>query len=142
MLTAIVAAVHVATRALRRQPEALFLSLLCLLSGLVHFFGAPTPNPIELLIPPLMVAVWYAQLSLGGALRITGLLAASPKLDLAGCLLLGSASTVYGAAIVYVDGPGYLVAAAITLAFAAACLASAAAYLADLVRSRGKGPGL
>ena len=130
------------SRALRRQPEALFLALLCLLSGLVHFLGAPLPNPVEALINPLMVVVWYAQLTVGAALRAAGLLVSSPKLSLAGSLLLSTASLVYASAIVYVDGPGSVVAASITYAFFVTYLLVAAAYMGDLVRSRGQGPVL
>ena len=137
-----VLAVRATGRALRRQPEALFLALLCLLSGLVHFLGTPLPNPVEALIHPLMVVVWYAQLTVGAALRGAGLLVESPKLSLAGSLLLSTASLVYASAIVYVDGPGSVVAASVTYAFFVTYLLVAAAYMGDLIRSRGRGPVL
>ena len=131
------AATRSVTRVLRRQPEALFLAFLLLLSGLVYFFGAPVANPIHGLLPHLLVVLWYAELTLGGALRIGGLLAESPKLDLAGCLLLGAASFVYGSAIVYVDGPGFLVSASIVFALSVACLIRAWTYISDARRGRG-----
>jgi hypothetical protein len=126
-----------AARALRREPEALFLALLWLLSGLVYFFGAPFDNPIQALLPHLLVTLWYAELGIGGALRICGLLAESPKLDLAGCLLLGTASLVYGSATVYVDGPGFVISAAIIFALSAACFIRAWTYIGDARRGRG-----
>lgn len=125
-------------RALRRRPEALFLAVLLLISGLVFFFGTPANDPIQALLPQLLVTLWYAELSLGGALRLGGLLAESPKIDLAGCLLLGAACFVYGSAIVYVDGAGFLVSAVIIFALSAACLIRAWTYIGDVRRGRGE----
>lgn len=106
-------------------PFELFLSVLCLLSGLPMLLGLATPRSIEALLPWPVVRMWALALIVGSVSTSYGLLRASRVPAFTGLRLLGDASLIYAVAILIVAGWRGLLASMLTLAFATACLARA-----------------
>lgn len=107
------------------RPYELFISMLCLISGIPLVGGAPAPSSIEALLPPFLVRLWGFELLLGALLVAYGLVRPRTIWERVGHTLLGPAAVVYGLAIVTVLGMKGIVAAAITGSFGLAAITRA-----------------
>jgi len=109
------------------QPWALFIKALCLISGATTFVG-PAPGSIEATLPAPVVYLWSATLVIGASAGLYGLLRPHAwRVEIAGLIWLGTASVVYGLALLVrfqLDGA---VATAIVVGFGAAALTRALA---------------
>jgi hypothetical protein len=104
------------------QPWGIFIKFLCIVSGLATFVG-PRPGSLEATLPQALVFLWSFTLVLGASFALWGLL--RPKvwrLEVAGLIWLGTASIVYGVAILANAGFKGAVPGCIILGFGLAAL--------------------
>jgi hypothetical protein len=105
------------------HPFDIFLGGLCVLSGVPLLLAyTPQPDSLEALLPTWLVFTWGAELVIGGAALVAGVVWEWRTLQRFGLVLLGPAAIVYAIAIMLTAGRSGLVAAAIVLAFGLACL--------------------
>jgi hypothetical protein len=127
---------------LLQEPWALFVKIACVLSGASYLLQLSSPGAISRLLPPAVVALWNADLLLGGALGLAGLLRKVRRVEIAGLCLLGASTLVYATVILAIGGRRGIVAALLI------GLLGAAAYLRALglwatgatIRQRVTGP--
>lgn len=104
------------------QPWGIFVKVLCVISGLGTFVG-PQPGSLEATLPRALVFLWSITLVLGATFALCGLF--RPKvwrLEVAGLIWLGTASIVYGVAILAHAGWSGAVPGSIILGFGLASL--------------------
>lgn len=117
------------------NPFELFVGALCIISGLPSLIVGPPPTSLQALLPSAVTRLWGAELVIGGALIVIGVLTRRHRIERAGLFQLGPAAIAYGLAVAFVAGTGGAVAAAILLAFGLACLARGAVlWAADRMR--------
>ena len=109
------------------QPWAVFVKGLCIVSGLTTFAG-PAPGSIEATLPRAVTYAWSTTLVLGASASLYGLLRArGARLEIAGCIWLGTASLVYAGTLAVRLDAGSAVAAGIVAGFGLAALVRALA---------------
>jgi hypothetical protein len=77
------------------EPWALFIKAACIVSGGAYLAGL-TPRSIDVLLPAWLVAVWNAELVLGGLLGVAGLFRRWWRVEYAGLVCLGAAAVRAG----------------------------------------------
>lgn len=77
------------------NPEAVVISFLCFIAGVVALFEIYTPRVSEE-IPLFIQIIWDVIIIVGGLTRMWGLLIQKVSTDIVGCALLGPAATIYG----------------------------------------------
>lgn len=110
-----------------RHPFQVYLMVLCVLSSLPQLFGFVTAGSIESELPDWLAAAWNSVLLVGSTITLLGSywpkgIATALTLERAGLALVGSASLVYTAVIIFDSGWTRLLAAAIIAAFGLSCL--------------------
>lgn len=114
--------------ALVREPFALWLALVCVLSGSLQLSGLSEPGSVARLLPGLVIKAWNVELLAGGGLTAAGILWGRPRLVVVGLQPLGLAAMAYSVAVAYVGGWRGAFAALITVAFSLACFVKAFVY--------------
>ncbi len=100
------AARYIPSRALS-QPFEFVISLASVIGGLIGVIGVTSASSISSLLPAPIQYAWYAELMVGGALILFGLMRSNFRAELAGLQLYGPASLAYAIVILYVVGlPG------------------------------------
>jgi uncharacterized membrane protein len=125
-----------------REPFALWLALVCMLSAVLQFAGLSEPGSIARLLPVVVIKAWNVELLVGGALTLAGILANRPRVLILGLQPLGLAALAYAVTVVYVAGWRGVFAALIMAAFGLACFVKAFTYssaaLGQLPRAGGR----
>lgn len=104
------------------NPFESFMLFACLLTAIVYTFFGTRPNSIQALMPPWSVRVWGLTLLVGAlSCTIGGFTRKALDKSLAlyqfGYGLLGTACSIYGAAVLFAFGMSGLMAGVSTLAF-------------------------
>lgn len=81
------------------EPEAVVLSLACMMSGVAALAGL-RPMSIQLSLDEVLQELWSLSLLVGGLLRTWGLLTRRPRVDGTGALMLAWATLLFGAAAI------------------------------------------
>ena len=115
---------------LGRHPFQTFIMALALVSVTTNILAGVEPSSIEATLPGWVVAGWFAMLGIGCTLALLGAYwhggyTLALTLERIGLDFTGIAGVIYGICVVGFAGLGGLVAAAIVLAFGAACLVRA-----------------
>lgn len=106
------------------DPRAVFVLMLCVVSGVPLVFANATPGSIESQLDKFWVVVWGILLTLGALTTLIGTF----KMDVDGIILeqvgsvaVGGATLIYAGAILATVGLAGSVPAGITLGFGLAC---------------------
>lgn len=127
-----------------RHPFQTFMLGLCVISGVPLFAGHETAGSIEATLPDWLAVAWGVALFGGALIAMLGTywrgeVDTALMLERMGLDLTGIAAVCYTSAIVIVAGVPGLVAAAIVLGFATACLRRARDVAAMFSRAKNGG---
>lgn len=93
--------------------------------GASRVLAEPTSGSLERALPITLVDVWYALLTFGSVIALTGVWWKNPvpglRVEQGGLIMLTSAGLVYGGAIAFTGGWRGLAAASFVFGFAVAC---------------------
>ena len=109
-----------------RNPLAIFLLCLCLLSGLLMLGGVTTAKSVEAALPAVVARVWGTMLSFGSASTLVGMywqgsIQAGLLAKRVGMFSLTVASLIYAIIIIVAFGLAGLLSSGIILGFSFAC---------------------
>lgn len=110
-----------ALRLLDEQPFETFGALMFGLVGIPLVLNGAEPNTISTVLPDPLVRLWAINLVVGSLLVLVGLGRGWQGVEKSGLSLLASACVAYAIVILYVAGTTAAFAAAILVAFGAAC---------------------
>lgn len=107
------------------DPRALFVLVLCVVSGVPLIFANATPGSITAQLDDVWVVVWGLMLTVGALTTLIGTFKMSVDgiiLEQIGSVAVGGATIIYAGAIFATVGYAGSVPAGITLGFGLACL--------------------
>jgi hypothetical protein len=113
---------------LLREPFALWLAFVCVLTAGLQFAGLGEPSSVSRLLPAWIIKAWNAEMLVGGLLTMFGILRSKPRVLILGLQPLGLAALAYSVALLHVAGLRGLFPALITIAFAGACFVKSFVY--------------
>lgn len=103
------------------QPFEVFISALCILSGLSYVFVGASPLSIEHALPPLLVHAWGFELVFGAMMTLGGLVFRQARVEQIGLTFLAAAASIYAIVLMSSGGLSSALAASVTLGFSLAC---------------------
>lgn len=106
------------------DPRAIFILILCTLSGIPLVIADATPGSIEEQLDAVWVVVWGVMLAGGSLVTLIGALKTDVNgiiLEQVGSVALGAASVLYGGAILVMVGLNGSVPAAFVLGWGLSC---------------------